>query len=115
MSQLIAVCGLICTDCDAYQATQANDPAAIERVAAQWRQAYNAPSITAASVYCDGCLPEGRKCGHCAECQIRACGLAHGVANCAHCADYATCEKIAGFFQMVPPARVTLDAVRATL
>ncbi len=115
MSQLIAVCGLICSDCPAYLATQAGDPAAIERVAAQWRQEYNAPNIAAATVYCDGCVTEGRKCGHCAECQIRACGLAHGVANCAHCADYATCEKIAGFFQMVPSARATLDGVRASL
>jgi hypothetical protein len=115
MSRLIAVCGLICSDCGAYLATQADDPAALEKVAAQWRLEYNAPNITVAGVACDGCLPEGRKCAHCAECQIRACGLAHGVANCAYCADYATCAKIAGFFQMVPAARVTLDGVRAAL
>ena len=115
MSRLIAICGLICSDCPAYLATQAGDQAAIEKVAAQWRQEYNAPNITAASVYCDGCVTEGRKCGHCAECQIRACGLAHGVANCALCADYASCAKIAGFFQMVPAARATLDSVRAAL
>ncbi len=115
MSQLIAVCGLICSDCSAYLATQANDPAAIERVAAQWRQEYNAPNITVAGIPCDGCVPEGRKCFHCTECQLRACGLAHGVANCAYCADYASCAKIAGFFQMVPAARATLEGVRAGL
>ena len=115
MSRLIAVCGLICSDCPAYLATQAGAPAAIERVAAQWRQEYNAPSITAANVYCDGCVSEGRKCGHCAECQIRACGVAQSVANCARCANYTTCTQITGFFQMVPAARATLDSVRATL
>jgi hypothetical protein len=115
MTLIIGVCGLICSDCQAYLATQSGDPAALEKVAAQWRQEYNAPNITVAGVACDGCLPEGRKCAHCAECQIRACGLARNVANCAHCADYASCPQIAGFFQMVPVARVTLDSVRATL
>lgn len=115
MERIIAYCGLACSDCGAYTATQADDRAALERVAAQWRQEYNAPGITVESVLCDGCLTGPRKCGHCAECNIRACGVARGVANCAHCADYATCDKIQGFFAMVPPARATLDAVRAAL
>ena len=115
MTRLIAVCGLICSDCSAYLATQASDQVALEKVAAQWRQEYNVPNLTIASVICDGCVTPGRKCGHCADCEIRACGLARAVANCAHCADYATCAQIAGFFQMVPAARATLDSVRAAL
>jgi hypothetical protein len=50
MNRIVAVCGLICTDCPAYVATQADDRAALERVAAEWRQAYNAPNITVESV-----------------------------------------------------------------
>ena len=115
MEAMIAVCGLVCSDCGAYLATQASDQAALEKVAAQWRQEYNAPNITVASVICDGCLTKGRKCANCAQCQIRACGLAHGVANCAYCPDYTSCTQIAGFFQMVPAARATLDGVRAAL
>ena len=115
MEPLIAVCGLLCSDCPAYLATQADDQAALEKVAAQWRQEYNFPTLTLASVICDGCVTEGRKCSHCGDCQIRACGLGRGVANCAYCADYATCAQIAGFFQMVPAARATLDSVRAAL
>ena len=113
--RIIATCGLVCSECSAYLATQAGDPEALERVAAQWREEYNAPGITVESVICDGCLgEEGRKCHHCAECQIRACGVTHGVANCAHCAEYA-CDKLEGFFGMVPDARVVLDGVRAAL
>lgn len=109
---MIAYCGLTCTDCPAYLATQAGDRAELERVAALWREEFNAPHITVASILCDGCIIEGRKCGHCAECEIRACALALSVATCGHCNEYA-CEKLEGFFAFAPDARATLDGVRA--
>ena len=112
MDRMIAYCGLVCTDCQAYLATQANDRAELERVAAMWREQYGASNITAESVLCDGCIVGGRKCGHCFECEIRACGIARGVLNCAHCADYG-CEKLEGFFGFVPDARTLLDSIRA--
>lgn len=110
MERIVAYCGLICTDCPAYLATKADDRETVEKVAAQWRKEYNAPNITAEYVYCEGCLGEGgRKCGHCAECELRACGVAQGVANCGCCPTYAFCEKIQGFFAMVPQARAVLE------
>ena len=115
MDKIIAYCGLVCTDCPAYVATQADDRAALERVAAQWRKEYNAPNITVEWVICDGCLgSNGRHCSHCFECEIRACGMVRGVVNCAHCADYA-CERLEGFFGLVPEARATLDGIRQSL
>lgn len=115
MDKMIAYCGLTCTDCGAYQATMANDPAAIERVAAQWRVEHNNPSIVPEGVWCEGCLADGRRCFHCAECDIRACGVAHSVANCAHCDEYETCDKMARFGGLVPQAKTTLDAIRSSL
>lgn len=115
MDKMIAYCGLVCTDCPAYIATQADDRAALERVAAQWREEFNAPDITVESVICDGCLgSDGRHCSHCFECEIRACGMERGVVNCAYCDDYA-CEKLGGFFGFVPDARATLDGIRQSL
>jgi len=115
MDKIIAYCGLVCTDCPAYIATQANDQAALEQVAAQWREEYDTPNITVESVICDGCLTSaGRHCSHCFECEIRACGVERGVVNCAHCADYA-CEKMGVFFGIVPDARAVLDEIRRTL
>ena len=112
MERMVAHCGLICTDCPAYAATQANDQAALEAVATQWRKEYNAPNITAESVLCDGCLTDkGQKCNHCFECEIRACATSLAVINCAYCADYA-CERLASFFEFVPEAKGTLDAIR---
>jgi hypothetical protein len=115
MDKIIAYCGLVCTDCPAYIATQADDRAALEQVAAQWRKEYNAPNITVESVICDGCRgSDGRPCGHCFECEIRACGMARGIVNCAHCADYA-CEKLEGFFGFAPVAKAALDGIRQSL
>ncbi len=115
MSKLVAYCGLICTDCSAYIATQADDREALERVATAWRVEYNAPEITVSGVICDGCLgPVGRKCRHCFECGIRACSMERGLANCAHCADYA-CEQLLGFFGFVPQAQTVLEQIRRGL
>jgi hypothetical protein len=112
---MIAYCGLVCTDCEAYIATQANDLAALERMAARVREQFNNPDITIESTLCDGCLSDSeRLCGYCFECQVRACGMGRGVVNCAYCDDYA-CEKLEGFFGMAPHARATLDGIRASL
>ena len=115
MNEMIAYCGLVCTECPAYVATQAGDRTALERVAAQWREEFNAPEITVQLVICDGCLgTTGRKCGHCSECEIRACATGRAVINCAHCDDYG-CDKISQFLGFVPEARTRLDGIRAHL
>jgi hypothetical protein len=116
MDKIVAYCGLVCTGCPAYVATQADDRAALEKVAAEWRQALNSPEITADSIICDGCLATngGRLSGYCSTCQIRACAMERDVVNCAHCADYA-CEKLEGFFSHAPDAKATLDGLRAAL
>ncbi len=114
MEKIIAFCGIVCSDCPGYIATQAGDQSALEQLAAKAREDFHQPNITAQSVACDGCLAGDRKCGYCAECDIRACGMARGVVNCAHCTDYA-CDKLARFFEMVPASRTTLDEIRQAL
>ena len=116
MQSIVAYCGLVCTGCPAYVATQANDRAALEKVAAEWRQAFNSPEITADSIICDSCLATNgaRLNGYCATCGIRACGMERSVANCAHCSDYA-CEKLESFLGHVPEARALLDNIRQSL
>jgi hypothetical protein len=114
MDRIVAYCGLVCSGCAAYTATQANDPVELERVAAQWREEFNSPEITADWILCDGCLGKngGRWIGYCATCEIRACALERGLANCAHCAGYA-CAKLEGFFAHAVGARALLDEIRA--
>ncbi len=114
MERLIAMCGLICNDCEAYQATQADDVAQLERVVAHWREVYRNPSFNAANVACDGCTGAGTQhCSHCGDCGIRLCGQSRGVANCGVCSEYESCAKIQGFMQNVPGTKTVLDEVRA--
>jgi len=47
MERMIAFCGLVCTECEGYLATQANNWAALERLAAKAREEYNVPTATA--------------------------------------------------------------------
>jgi hypothetical protein len=114
MGKLIAYCGLTCTECPAYIATQSDDADAMGRVAEQWSTHYNT-QLTAEDCWCNGCLNEkGPWMSHCAECAIRACGVEKGVENCAHCDDYG-CDKLTEFFGLVPDAKEALDGIRRTL
>jgi hypothetical protein len=108
--KMIAYCGLGCTECPAYLATQANDPVAAKKIAAEWSKAYGA-DVKVEHVWCDGCLVEGKKCAHCGECKIRACARNLGVENCARCDKYP-CAELEGFFKMAPTARASLEALR---
>ena len=115
MERIVAYCGIVCSDCKGYLATQADDWSALEAVAAEARANFGVADATAESVRCDGCLSAtGVKIGYCSECAIRACGVQKGVANCAHCADYA-CDKLEAFWSMAPEGRTILDTVRAGL
>lgn len=108
----IGACGLVCSECGAYKATQANDPAAIEKVAIEWGKMFNS-EVKSEYVWCDGCLSTSdRKCGNCAGCGIRACVVGRGLANCAGCEDYG-CETITKFFELFPHAKGKLDEIRA--
>ncbi len=107
MKKMIAYCGLICTDCPAFIATKANDEKKARETAELWASQFGV-KVAVSDVWCDGCIAGGKKCAHCAECEIRACGTAHGVENCGRCPDFP-CEKIEAFFAMVPQARTTLD------
>jgi len=113
MERIVGCCGLVCTDCAAYLATQSGDRAAQEQVVELWRKEHNAQGITVESTLCDGCPPQGeRHAAYCGQCPSRTCGLAHDVRNCAYCDEYA-CEKLAGFHERVPAAHTVLEEIRA--
>lgn len=116
MGKMIAFCGLDCGGCEAYLATQANDEAAMKAVLEKWRVAFNHPEMTLADVSCDGCSSTtGRLVQYCNQCEIRACAMEKGLANCAYCDAYETCEKLNGFIANVAVAKENLEAIRAGL
>lgn len=110
----IAPCGLVCSRCDAYRATQLGDDAKLELVAADWRKRYHCDEIHAEGIRCDGCMTESdRKCYHCGHtCPIRPCAVAKGVKVCSECTDYP-CTKLKEFFSYGPPKQA--DAMQRML
>jgi hypothetical protein len=111
---MVAYCGIVCTECPAFIATQNNDDAKRKETAELWSKKYNY-DFKPEDINCDGCLVKtGRIIGYGAVCEIRKCGQAKGVENCAYCADYA-CEKLEKFFEMVPQNKTTLDEIRKGL
>jgi hypothetical protein len=115
--KMIVYCGLDCGQCPTYVATQSGEREELEKVAAMWREQFNAPEITADSIVCEGCLVAegGRIAGYCSICEVRACARARGLETCAPCAEYVGCGKLAAFHQHSPEAKATLDAIRAAM
>jgi hypothetical protein len=114
MDKMIAFCGITCTACPAFLATQKDDDSERKKVADLWSKQFNA-EIKPEDINCDGCLSEsGQLFGHCEVCEIRKCGQEKRVTNCAHCADYA-CEKLNNFIDQVPDAKTTLEEIRKNL
>ncbi len=110
----LAMCGLDCAACPAFVAYRTNDQALRAKTAAEWSGHYVKVRLKPEDINCVGCLKlKGVQFRHCQECDIRRCGLARKVKNCALCPDYP-CEKIAKFTANIPPARANLEEVRST-
>jgi hypothetical protein len=111
--RLISACGLECSDCAAYIATQKDDAKAVSAVAAKWSQLFDA-SVADDAVWCDGCMTgRDRLCANAEECDVRACVRKRGLDTCAACGDYA-CDKLEQLLAVVGPgARETLESLRA--
>ena len=74
MEKIVGYCGIVCTDCLGYIATQKDDDNERKKIAEEWSKQFNV-DIKPEQVNCDGCLSEdGRHIGHCMVCEIRKCG-----------------------------------------
>jgi hypothetical protein len=93
MDKMIAFCGLTCTECLAFIATQKDDDGERKKVAKLWSKEYKSEI-----------KPE----------DIRKCGQEKEVKNCAYCDDFA-CEKLTKFFDMAPETKTTLVEIRKNL
>jgi hypothetical protein len=81
VDKMISFCGLTCTDCQAYIATQKNDDEGRRRVAEMWSKEFKT-SLKPEDINCDGCLVDSEKLfGYCQVCEIRKCGKEKKVEN----------------------------------
>ena len=114
MEEIIAFCGLVCSECPAYLATIADDDGQRAAVAKRWSSEFDA-DIPPESIDCLGCHADDSSVfSHGLTCAMRLCGIKRGVETCAHCEDYP-CKHLEEFFLLVPDARARLDAIRDSL
>ena len=109
-TEIIAYCGLICTECPAFIATSQNDTEKLQALGLEWY----GKEDNADYCLCDGCTTDGRKNNYCQECRVHLCAKERGVINCAHCEDYG-CETLTALFQHIPLGKETLNKIRASL
>jgi len=104
MKQMIAFCGLICSDCPAFLATINDDNAAREKTAELFSKRYNI-NLRTEDVNCDGCLKEGgRLLAYCSSCEIRKCSSEKGLGNCAGCKEQQ-CGRLKKVHDYSPDAK----------
>jgi hypothetical protein len=112
-TQLLAYCGLDCSQCPAYIATQAEDISKLTALAGEWFDGATDHTI----ILCDGCKPNGRDARimkWCSDCPTRDCAMEREVENCAFCSDYG-CPKLLKVFEHSVEAKINLDRIRALL
>jgi hypothetical protein len=108
---MIAYCGLDCSKCEGYLATQANDARQIAEVARKWSAQFHA-DVKPEHVICDGCKADGRKSFHCANlCKIRKCCVNKKYGTCIECSDFA-CGDVTFVLDNAPDARKNLAKLR---
>ncbi|MFH0771736.1 MAG: DUF3795 domain-containing protein [Candidatus Omnitrophota bacterium] len=112
MEKMIACCGLDCSKCEGYLATQTNDDDKRVEVAKKWSAQHNA-DIKPEQINCDGCRSDGKKFFYCQIlCEIRKCCIEKNAKNCAFCDMYA-CDRLKKFFEMAPETKEVLEKIKS--
>lgn len=115
MDTMVAACGLICTKCPAYIATQKDDDQERAKVAEDWSKWGD--RLKPEDINCDGCIEtEKRLFRFCTMCGVRKCAIDKGLENCAHCDDYS-CQKLDDLLKSMDAldAKKNLDEIRKGL
>ena len=108
---MIACCGLDCSKCEAYLATQEDNDVKRAEVAKKWSVLYKA-DIKLEHINCDGCRTGGKKFFYCSEiCELRKCCMEKELENCAACESYK-CDKLKSFIELAPEACSALEKLR---
>ena len=120
MKDMIGCCGLNCSKCAVYIATQTDDDGKKEEIALEWAQKHGG-HFTADQMNCDGCQAEGRApdwvpdmifrlwMGY--NCPLRKCCRDRGIQTCADCGDYG-CSQLQEFCKDNPEMRSNLERLR---
>jgi len=113
MSEMIAYCGLDCSECKILKVTQAKDYEQKKQIAKHWYDQFKIKFIPE-DVNCEGCKSDVLS-GWCRKiCKMRPCAEERKVITCAHCGDYS-CVKLKEFLKDEPVATKNLEKIQKTL
>jgi hypothetical protein len=110
MALPISPCGIDCSTCDAYKATQNNDLELKQKLAADYMQRFEVDKPLN-EFECDGCTQGGRHISFRAECEIRNCALGKDYATCAECSSFP-CDKGAFIWTESSISKANLDSLK---
>jgi hypothetical protein len=111
MSEMIAYCGLDCSRCPTFLATQNDDDAAWAETAALYAEQFGLV-FQPEDINCDGCRAlAGKQIGYCRVCEIRQCCLKKGLEHCVIC-EQEPCEKLLKFHEFSPKAKASFEALK---
>jgi hypothetical protein len=111
MSIMIAYCGLVCSDCPTFLATQNDDDIARKKTVDLYAEKFGF-MLKPEDINCDGCKSEGGKLiGYCQTCEIRRCCREKGLENCAHCSDQP-CEMLTKFHEFSADAKASFEVLK---
>lgn len=111
----ISMCGMDCSECQAFIATNLNDDIKRQETAENWSEMFG-EEFHAGDINCDGCISDsGRLITFGRVCEVRSCGLVHEVENCGHCEKYS-CRKLNEFFPRIKPgSKDNLDGINLSI
>lgn len=108
---MIAYCGIDCSKCIGYIATQSGSKEKIAEAARTWSAEFKA-DIKPEHVICDGCKANARMSFHCSTlCAIRKCAVKKNLSTCAECGEFP-CKDISALLEAAPDAKKTMEKLR---
>ena len=108
---MIAYCGIDCSKCRSYLATQSGNTEELETVAKRLEKIYRT-EVKPEYVICDGCKTNKRHSYFCSnKCKMRKCCIDKNYDSCIECSDFP-CNELEFEFKNAPEARKNLEKLR---
>ena len=108
---MIAFCGIDCSKCKSYIATQSGSEKELETVAKRLEKIYRA-EVKPEYVICDGCKADKRHSYYCSsKCKMRQCCIDKNYNSCIECFDFP-CHELELELNINPDARKNLEKLR---
>ena len=108
---MIAYCGINCSKCDSYLATQSGNQEDLKKVANKLSKLYLA-EVKPEYVICDGCKTGERHSFFCTNsCKMRKCCIEKGCYSCIECSDFP-CKELQFELDNNPEAKDNLEKLK---